>query len=261
MSHKYKMLNIACGNRYHKDWINIDFHPVSKDVKRVNILQGLPFEDESIDFIYSSHFLEHLTPEQAVFVLRVCKRVLKSGGILRLVVPDLENICKEYLKVLEMVKANPEYDEIYEWIVIELLDQLVRTKPGGRMKEFFSYVISSQNIRLAEYIQLRIGEKLLQERKHVHRRITYDKMKSKLLYFYLKIIRLLIPKDIRDLVFVNTSIGEKHLWMYDEYSLSKKLAELGYRNISVKTYNESDIPNFNNYFLDINEDGTPYQRY
>lgn len=78
-----KMLNIACGRRYHKDWINIDFHTETKEVIKVNILSGLSFEDNSIDVVYSSHFLEHLTPEQADFVLSKCKRVLKTDGIIK----------------------------------------------------------------------------------------------------------------------------------------------------------------------------------
>ena len=39
----FKMFNIACGSRFDDRWINIDFHPVSKKVKKVNILKGLPF--------------------------------------------------------------------------------------------------------------------------------------------------------------------------------------------------------------------------
>ena len=86
-----KLLNIACGDRYHQDWINIDFHPDSKNVQRVNILDGLPFKDNSMDAIYCSHFLGHITEQQAIFVLSESKRLLKHNGICRIVVPSLEN--------------------------------------------------------------------------------------------------------------------------------------------------------------------------
>jgi len=88
-----KMLNIACGGRYHKDWVNIDFNAESNNVKKVNILGGLPFEDNSMDVVYSSHFLEHLSQEQADFVLKESQRVLKKDGIIRIVVPDLDICC------------------------------------------------------------------------------------------------------------------------------------------------------------------------
>lgn len=131
-----RMLNIACGSRYHKDWINIDFYP-QENVLKVNVLKGLPFDNDLFDVVYSSHFLEHLTPEQADFVLSEIYRILKPGGIIRIVVPDLENICKEYLRILDLVRKDSSYDEFYEWIVIELIDQLVRVKSGGKMLEFF----------------------------------------------------------------------------------------------------------------------------
>jgi predicted SAM-dependent methyltransferase len=41
--------------------------------------------------------LEHLSRDQARFVLRECHRVLRPGGSLRLVVPDLEVLVRAYL--------------------------------------------------------------------------------------------------------------------------------------------------------------------
>lgn len=106
------------------------------------------------------------------------------------------------------------------------------------MGEIFSQVASTKNKELAEYILLRTGDDLLREIDNRHNRqikITYDKVKNKLLYLYLKAIRfLLIPKNLRDLIFVNTSIGEKHQWMYDSFSLSRKLSDLGFKDISNK---------------------------
>ena len=254
-----KNLNIACGGRYHNDWINIDFHAESKDVKKVNILGGLPFEDNTTDVVYSSHFLEHLSQEQADFVLKESYRILKKDGIIRIVVPDLEDVCKEYLRVLELVSQNKKHEEEYQWITVELLDQLVRVNGGGKMGEMFSHITSTKNKNLAYYVLSRTGDDLLKEKQPRQRKITFDKAKNKLLYLYLKSVRLLIPKNLRDLIFVNTSVGEKHQWMYDRFSLANKLSALGFTSIEIKSFNESNIDNFNNYFLDIKEDGTPYK--
>lgn len=282
-----KMLNIACGSRYHRDWINIDIHPVSKDVIRVNVLKGLPFEDSYFDVVYTSHFLEHLNLQQARFLLKEVYRVLKKGGIVRIVVPDLENICREYIMILEKVLEDEQnFREKYQWIVIELLDQLVRTSPGGEMKKFFDYVVKNKNKELADYIQYRIGEKLLgsgkeyqvegdmegvkrsnlnvvrqklQIAKQKFKNLNKDKIKNKLLYLYLNLISFLIPKSIRDGVLVRTSIFERHQFMYDRYSLKVLLEEVGFSNIQFLSYNQSNIPNFNTFFLDINPDGTPYK--
>ena len=96
-----KMLNFACGARIHTDWENIDFSPIDARVKKVNLLGRLPYPDNYFDCAYSSHFLEHLTPESARSVLTEVLRVLKPGAILRLVVPDLENLCRTYTQTLE----------------------------------------------------------------------------------------------------------------------------------------------------------------
>lgn len=51
---------------------------------------GLPLFDGVADFVYSSHFLEHLFRNEASNLLKEMHRILKPGGILRISVPDLE---------------------------------------------------------------------------------------------------------------------------------------------------------------------------
>jgi SAM-dependent methyltransferase len=55
-----------------------------------NLAFGIPFRNESIDFLYSSHWLEHIYYEQAQFIMREVRRVLKPSGTVRICVPDLE---------------------------------------------------------------------------------------------------------------------------------------------------------------------------
>lgn len=57
---------------------------------------GLPFADGVADFVYSSHFLEHLFKEEAQHVLRESFRVLKPGGVIRVCVPDLAHALSLY---------------------------------------------------------------------------------------------------------------------------------------------------------------------
>jgi Methyltransferase domain len=64
----------------------VNNHFVFHDVK-----YGLPFGDQTIDFIFCSHFLEHLAKDNALAFLAECRRVLKKpSGVLRIAVPDLE---------------------------------------------------------------------------------------------------------------------------------------------------------------------------
>lgn len=121
------MLNFACGSRIHKDFENIDFYPINENIKKINLLQVLPYNDNTFDIAYSSHFLEHLDKDNAKKILKEIRRILKDDGILRIVVPDLENIAREYIKLMDCDDNSFKH----EWIVIEMLDQIARSKMGG----------------------------------------------------------------------------------------------------------------------------------
>ena len=82
-------LNLGCGRHKLEGFINIDkvkeCHP---DIHR-DLIRGLPFGDNTIDEIFTSHTFEHLKGEEDfIFVMNECYRVLKSNGILRIVVPS-----------------------------------------------------------------------------------------------------------------------------------------------------------------------------
>jgi len=55
-----------------------------------DLAYGIPFDDVTADFVYSSHFLEHLYRADAQRILQDSFRVLKPGGTIRVSVPDLE---------------------------------------------------------------------------------------------------------------------------------------------------------------------------
>jgi len=71
--------------------------PWPKDVRRHNVIKGLPFPNESVSFIYSSHTFD-TSHGKTHTVAQECYRVLRAGGVLRIVVPDLRKIVDEYLK-------------------------------------------------------------------------------------------------------------------------------------------------------------------
>lgn len=72
----------------------IDFYRKHK-IKYGNALR-LKYADNSIDIIYTSHMLEHLTREELKVFLRQASRILKPGGILRIVIPDMRRIIDDY---------------------------------------------------------------------------------------------------------------------------------------------------------------------
>jgi len=89
-------LHLGCGKRdFGSEWINIDGgdfpHLHSHDIT------VLPFKDNSVDLIYSSHVLEYFDRTEVLSVLNEWKRVLKPNGILRLGVPDFKSMVTLYL--------------------------------------------------------------------------------------------------------------------------------------------------------------------
>jgi len=88
-------LNIGCGWRnFGNDWVHIDggdyehldHHDVSK----------LPYADNSVDLIYSSHMIEYFDRQEIIDIIKEWHRVLKPNGILRIAVPDFYTMCLLY---------------------------------------------------------------------------------------------------------------------------------------------------------------------
>jgi len=150
-------LNIGCGDRFHRDWCNVDLVSKNDQVLQHDIRTGLPFEDDSFDAVYHSHVLEHLTPKQGESLIRECCRVLVPAGTLRIVVPDLERISQIYLRFLQQAWAgDKKAEENYEWMKLEMLDQMVRQQSGGQMGP---YMIDSSKSN-SEFVRSRIGSEL-----------------------------------------------------------------------------------------------------
>ena len=66
-------------------------------IRHANAVTRIPHAGGSVDAIYSSHMIEHLDRREAAGFLGECRRVLKPGGILRIVVPDLRVTVNDYV--------------------------------------------------------------------------------------------------------------------------------------------------------------------
>lgn len=77
------------------DWIRVDAYAQGADIKA--FADKLPYEDNSVDEIWSSHMLEHVGKFEVVPTLKEWFRVLKSEGKLTLRVPDLAWCCQWWL--------------------------------------------------------------------------------------------------------------------------------------------------------------------
>jgi predicted SAM-dependent methyltransferase len=92
-----RKLHLACGPVHLEGWRNIDLFWRPGVNVIWNLKWGIPYASNSCDFLYHEHFIEHLTPSEALRLHRSCLRVLKPGGVLRIATPSLRHIVGNYL--------------------------------------------------------------------------------------------------------------------------------------------------------------------
>lgn len=271
-------VNLGCGRAWHPLWINVD-QVASEHVIAGDITKPLSFEDSTIDAVYASHVYEHLDLGQAERFLAEILRVLKPGGIVRLVVPDLENIATAYLSALETVRWDSSELNVqrYEWLVLELLDQLVRHEAGGEMlkrlladdidREFIQHRSGDEFNALFDAIdtmkQRRLLEKL--QKANIDSALTNA---AHPLHWVRRVpgISLLRELHNRTRTFLSgprrrrpegpasktvaSNTGELHKWMYDSFSLARAVTQAGFVNVRCCPFNVSTIPGWDYFALD-----------
>lgn len=185
-------VNLGCGTHVLDNWVNLDNSPniylsrfswlkkmlfkfriinkaqfnakFNKGIILRDLRKPLPFNDNSVDFVYSSHFLEHLSKQECDKLLKEIYRILKKGAILRLVVPDLDFYMNQY-----HINNTNENKDIAADIFMEGLNIITKSR-------------------------------------------------------------------------------DPHMWMYNRNSLSRKLRDFGFENVTVYNYKEGECVDIN--FLD-----------
>ena len=155
------ILNLGCGTRTaaHPDVLNVDWS-LNVRIKKSGLLRlaasafvdagrrsrldnmagrllahdlakGIPFAAESVDFVYHSHVLEHLDRAVARQFLAEILRVLKPGGVCRIVVPDFEFLCRTYVEHIDACTRQPQEVANHDDFVVGVLEQSVRREAAG----------------------------------------------------------------------------------------------------------------------------------
>ena len=184
-----KYLQYGCGFSNPTGWENYDSSPTlriqrtpiigkimksslnvvfPKNIKYGDIVNGLNVSKNTYDGIYCSHVLEHLSYYDLKKTLKNTYEYLKPGGIFRMVLPDLEFLCREYVN--EVNKKNPK-----------------------------------SSLRFMNDSLLGVTER---------------------------------KRGLKQTL-INMLGNSKHLWMWDYYSLSEELKEVGFLDIRRCEFNDS----------------------
>jgi hypothetical protein len=194
--------------------------------------------------------------------------------MIRVVVPDLELVARNYLRALDAARAAaPNADANHEWAVIHLLDQMVRHQSGGQMLRYvaqadipnFDYVVATWGTE-ARAVRSRLSKSVsrdIRERAHgalhgLARAFRVGRVAGELRVRLSRIV--LGRREYAALRLGNFRMsGEAHQWMYDSYSLARLLSATGFEHVCLRTAGESRIGGWDAFRLDTEADGSAYR--
>jgi SAM-dependent methyltransferase len=167
-------LNLGCGTKTSPGCINIDWSPhlriarnpilywlaqrilsgerlrhleqLKCSIKIHDLRKGIPFPDNVVDAVYHSHLLEHidrhisrdsqdLKNDPAIEFVKECRRVLRPGGILRVVVPNFEELCRRYLADLARCEVEMSKPGEHDQAVFDVIGQEVMKEAPGSSRQ------------------------------------------------------------------------------------------------------------------------------
>ena len=96
---KNEIVKIHFGSGAHRlnGWINVDLNFRCHPDVILDVGKCIPVPDASVDHIFSEDLIEHLEYKDDKFFIQECYRILKPGGIMRILTPNLEAIVRQYV--------------------------------------------------------------------------------------------------------------------------------------------------------------------
>jgi predicted SAM-dependent methyltransferase len=110
-THSVRKLQIGAGRIDYPGWLNTDIDP-GPDEAYLDLTKRFPLPDESVQYIFGEHVIEHLNYDDGMAMLRECYRVLAPGGKIRFATPNL-------LKYLQLFR-DPKTPEIDSYLNAKL---------------------------------------------------------------------------------------------------------------------------------------------
>jgi predicted SAM-dependent methyltransferase len=116
-SHRVRKLQVGAGHNEIEGWLCTDLQPRFDSAVFMDATKPFPFADETFDYVYSEHMIEHIPWTDGQFMLRECFRVLKPGGAIRIATPDMKVLLQMYEGV-----EQPAARQYMHWITDRFLD-------------------------------------------------------------------------------------------------------------------------------------------
>ena len=111
------------------------FNSLPDNIMVWNLAKGIPFASNSIDVVYHSCLLEHIERNSVEKFLLEIKRVLKPGGIQRIVVPDFERDCISYISHISICEQDAKEAQKHDSYISQMIEQSVRKESRGTSQQ------------------------------------------------------------------------------------------------------------------------------
>lgn len=149
-------LDLGAGGPGRPGTVGIDMHPNADLVW--DLTHGIPCGDNSVNAIYSDHFLEHLPLADVVKLLEECHRVLMPGGSLRFTVPHIDPYIEAWRQgnfdfVADKIADVPDGQEALYATPFDRISWLLLRE--GEHKALFDRESILHKVRLAGFKQVR----------------------------------------------------------------------------------------------------------
>lgn len=132
VTHETRKLHLGAGPNVFDGWLNTTLQPLKTGSVHLDVTKSFPMPNNSIDYIFSEHMIEHITYVQAKFMLEECFRVLKPNGRIRIATPDL-------VRSLAVYDDKPsEAAEAYSrWTIDNFIPEAEKYNPAFVINKIF----------------------------------------------------------------------------------------------------------------------------
>ncbi len=92
-SNAVRKLQIGAGPNNFPGWLNTDYTPIQGQAF-LDATAPFPLPDKSFDYVFSEHVIEHFNYWEGLDMLRESYRIMKPGGRIRVVTPNLAQLLR-----------------------------------------------------------------------------------------------------------------------------------------------------------------------